>query len=390
MLFVDDEPRILSGLRNRLRRQRHVWDMHFVSSPADAIELLAEAEFEVIVTDMRMPKMDGAQLLAHVHERHPAMVRFVLSGHSEPEAITRATQYAHQFLAKPCNADHLVSSVERACKLQLLVRSKELRRITGDVTKLPSMPQIYTELSRLLSNENARVDDVAAVLQQDPSMCAKVMQLVNSAFVGLGRRMTSIRHAVVYLGLGHVKNLTLVAGVFDGGKPVPLLDTHKMQQHALITAKVASHMFTDKEMANEAFLAGMLHDIGTLVLASRCERTYADLCSEHAATGESMHAIEMRTCDASHAEIGGYLLGLWGLPSAVAEAVAHHHRAPDVGEQALTSAGSVYLAQAILTALEGDLPLAEEAQAYAERVAVADTVERWRRHAQRLLEEQES
>jgi YesN/AraC family two-component response regulator len=112
VLFVDDDQYILDGLQNLLRKQRSRWDMCFALGGAAALELFAAAPFDVIVSDMRMPGMDGAELLAHVRERYPAARRIVLSGYAEPAAVQRALEVAHQFLSKPCRAPDLIDAID--------------------------------------------------------------------------------------------------------------------------------------------------------------------------------------------------------------------------------------------------------------------------------------
>ncbi len=114
VLFVDDEPQVLTGLKNRLRRQRREWDMHFVSSSTDAAKRIVAEGFDVVVTDMQMPRMDGAALLAHIHDHAPETVCFVLTGESRPEATAKASSYARAILRKPCEATELIDSVKSA------------------------------------------------------------------------------------------------------------------------------------------------------------------------------------------------------------------------------------------------------------------------------------
>src|ERR1039457_5287307 len=97
LLFVDDEPRVLQGLQRQLRVMREEWQMDFVESGLKAIEFLARTPVDVLVTDMIMPGMDGAQLLTAVMKRYPNTVRLVLSGHADREAVLRLVGAAHQY-----------------------------------------------------------------------------------------------------------------------------------------------------------------------------------------------------------------------------------------------------------------------------------------------------
>ena len=117
ILFVDDQQQVLDSLRDALRPQRHEWEMLFATSGADALAELERAPCDVVVSDMRMPGMDGAALLGHVEHSHPAAIRIVLSGSTEREVVMRAAAVAHRLLAKPCDVEELVRVVTRSCAL---------------------------------------------------------------------------------------------------------------------------------------------------------------------------------------------------------------------------------------------------------------------------------
>ncbi len=337
LLFVDDEPQVLDALRNLLRRHRKKWEMVFALGGEEALDQLAQQRFDVVVSDMRMPRIDGAQLLARVRAEHPHMVRIILSGYSEQESALNVMPLAHQFLTKPCDPARLEAVIERACALQLLIHDARLREIVGRIGKLPSLPSLYSELSAVLANPKAEVGDAARLIGRDLAMSAKLLQLVNSSFFGLGRRIASVEAAVGYLGLGMVRNLVLALSAFDASaRPRPGFSIEMLQAHCQLAAGIARKLLTDRKQAEEAFLAAMLHDIGKLILAT-------------ALTVEEEAALDGVT----HAEVGAYLLGLWGLPYAVVEAVAHHHHPERAQPVALDVVAAVHLADALAHELEG-------------------------------------
>src|SRR5215469_9947183 len=114
ILFVDDEPKVLDGLRRLLRPQRLQWDMSFIEGGEAALALLDQSPFDVIVSDLKMPGMDGTALLERAREHHPQVVRIVLSEYADLEAAFRAAQVAHQLLLKPCDAEMLRVAIDRA------------------------------------------------------------------------------------------------------------------------------------------------------------------------------------------------------------------------------------------------------------------------------------
>jgi CheY-like chemotaxis protein len=189
VLFVDDEAQILEGLQDTMRRWRRDWDMTFVIGGALALEELERRPYDVVVSDMRMPGMDGATLLQQVQDRYPGVIRMILSGHSELESALRAAHVAHQFLAKPCDAAELRRVIDRTIQLRSLMHDEALLRVATGARTLPSVPACYEQLSAAINDPDAPVEAIGELIESDVAMCAKVLQLVNSAFFGLGRRI---------------------------------------------------------------------------------------------------------------------------------------------------------------------------------------------------------
>jgi HD-like signal output (HDOD) protein len=327
VLFVDDEVAVLEALRARLRRQEARWSMTFALGGPAAVDELARGAFHVVVTDMRMPTVDGAELLRRVHAQQPQAVRILLSSHAEMEAVLRAAPVAHRYLNKPCDPRELESAIERASNLRSLVTSDSVKRSVGRIRTLPSLPRIYAELTRALEDPRAGVGDVARVLSKDVAMSAKILQLVNCAFLRPSQRITKIDHAVGYLGIDTVKSLVLSAEVFRtaGADPRARRSIERSHTHALLVAQVAASCFREPHKAQEAMLSGMMHDVGELVLATVLQDDFELVVSAVTAGATDQEKIERDVFGASHAEIGAYLLGLWGLPEMVAETAAFHH-----------------------------------------------------------------
>ncbi len=168
ILFVDDEQQILDGMRNMLRKNRHVWEMVFVSSGEAALAEMAERPFDVIISDMRMPHMDGAALLAIVRERFPRTARFVLSGQADHEAVYRALQYTQQFLSKPCDPQELLNVVQRTCAFQDIVAHEDVRQAVGKLGQLPSASTLYLQLCEALDDPETPSQRIAEIVGQDP------------------------------------------------------------------------------------------------------------------------------------------------------------------------------------------------------------------------------
>ncbi len=391
ILFVDDEPNVLEGLRNRLHRQRKKWDMYFASSGAAALEILAAQPMDVIVTDMRMPGMDGAALLAAVKQAYPGMVRIVLSGHAELATALRAVPVAHQFLTKPCEAGVIEATVERACNLQALVADPVVEHVVGGVDHLPPAPRIYTQLVAALAREDVTVADVGALVRQDIALGAKLLQMANSSFFRLSRKMSSIEEAVTYLGFDTVKHLVLAMEAFgsQGKTNVSGAVLDALQRHGMATGTLASAMLSDRASRDEAFVAGLLHDVGELLLLADVPDRAAAAREEAVREGIPLHEAEHRLWGVCHAEVGGYLLALWGLPYPVVEAVANHHSPSRVASPGRDVLSAVHLADALAAEAAAKrgadaIPPPAVDPRYADALGLEGGLEGWRGRAERL------
>jgi len=391
ILFVDDDPAILEGLRDRLRRQRAKWEMSFVGSGREALQVLSTEPIDVIVSDMRMPEMDGATLLTRVQAEHPSAARIVLSGHAELESALQVVPVAHQFLTKPCDEGVLENVVERACNLQALLRDEAVRSIVGGIEKLPPLPRVYVQLTAALSNEDTSVDDVSRILKQDMAICAKLLQIVNSAFFRLARTITRVEDAINYLGFNSIRQLALAAEVFQYScarrTPIPL---EAFQTHAMLVGSLSSGLFADKQQKEDGFVVGLLHDIGKLVLVVELPDHVDKVLSEMKSRGCSMHSAEMFVSGVSHAEIGGYLLGLWGLPYPIIEAVANHHEPTRVDAREFGVLAATHIADALIHEETSAAPEGSEQcpatldLAYVEALGLDEKLSAWRELAREL------
>lgn len=346
ILFVDDESRILDGLRRSLHEDRKRWEMEFAVGGEAALKACEAAPFDIVISDMRMPGMDGATLLGHIRDRYPATARIVLSGHSEIKTATRAIPVAHRFLAKPCEATEVRAAIERVCTLQELLASAELRKAVGAIGDLPSLSRVYSSLLEAVRQPDTSIGQIAAIIEQDAAMSAKVLQLANSAFFGLAHHVSSLVSAVSYLGVEIIKNLALTAEVFKVFRPDPRLPQifEAMQERAHRSAALAGKLPLDSSVREFAVVAALLHDVGELVLAARMPEAMLKSLKLAEERGCAQYEAEEEVLGTSHAEMGAYLLGLWGIPHLAVEAIAHHHRPTRIPHTAFDISIAVYVA----------------------------------------------
>ncbi len=353
VLFVDDETMVLQGLQRMLRPMRNDWDMEFVESGAVALERMALAPVDVVVSDMRMPGMNGAQLLTEVMKRFPKTVRIILSGHADHDLVLKAVGSTHQYLHKPCEPELLKATVQRAVALGDSLDNDQVKSLVSQMSRLPSLPVIYLRVVEELQSADASLTRVGDIIAKDVGMSAQVLKLVNSAFFGLRRRVANASDAVNYLGLDTIKALVLSLHTFSQYENTDLggISMVALRNHSLITAACAKHIArienADAKLVDEAFIGGLLHDTGKLVLAANFSAQYARAMQLAQDGGLSFTAAEHGVFGCTHADVGGYLLGLWGLPVPVVECVSYHHHPNRTLENAFSPLTAVHAANVL-------------------------------------------
>jgi HD-like signal output (HDOD) protein/CheY-like chemotaxis protein len=385
ILFVDDEVGVLQGLQRMLFEMADHWDMKFVDSAEKALNELSEVEFDVIVSDMRMPNMDGATLLSHVHSEYPNVVRIILTGHSEMEATLRAMPVAHSFLTKPCKPGVLEEVVRRSCELQALLRADSLRTLVGGVAGLPVKPEVYSALTEAIADPHVEMGHLARIVSRDVGLASKVLHLTNSSFFGYRRKFVSVEQAVAFIGIRMLRKVVLSAEVFSAFSPKQSLGGLSLdseQKHGLACAGIARRISPDPETGEYAFLGGMLHDVGKLVLAMRSPKTMRQLIKITKPGDSAPPDTEEGIAGTSHGRIGAYLLGLWGLEYPLVEAVAYHHDPGKVGASSFDLPTILHVADALAHEIENERcgRKAEVAldMVHLERIGVKEKLDAWR------------
>jgi HD-like signal output (HDOD) protein len=377
VLFVDDETHVLESLRDALRPWRRELTMTFAADGPSALEELAREPYDAVVSDMRMPGMDGAELLREVQRVQPATVRIVLSGYAEIESVARAATVAHRFLSKPCDVDELVNVIRRSCDINALVEQDELRDAASGAGRLPSVPRLYSKLTTLMSDPDASVTDAARLVEQDTGMTAKVLQLANSAFFGRTRAISDLDEAISYLGLNTLKALALSADAMEAFQPmrdIAGFSIERLQAHTGLTARIARRLVEAGCDGDSAVAAALIHDVGILVLASRAPDYLATVLERAEREDRPLFEVEQEERGFTHADIGAHLLGLWGLPPAIVEAVAYHHRPAAAHGPTMDAITAVHVASVL--ADERVLKLDMD---HLERMGVSDQeIARWR------------
>ena len=386
VLFVDDERYVLETLGRLLTPIADGWHIRLAASGQEALQALEEQPFDAVVSDMLMPGMDGLQLLEKVRQTHPEVVRIVFSAYSDEAVTLKSAGTAHQYLLKPCTPERLHSTVSRACALRNLLQSEEIRRVISQIDSLPSVPMVYLQLLDELKSPEPSIQRAAEIIERDVGMTAKILQLANSAFFAFRHKVSSPRQAVTLIGLRTTKDLVLTVEAFaefDHRKlrqfPMQAVVNHCLETAALARA-IAVFEGAPRDVVDDAFMAGLLHDVGKLLLADRLPLAYVGALRAARERGIPLWQAEREAIGTSHAEVGAYLMGLWGLPDPIVEALAYHHRPEDCPHHEFTVLTAVHAAGA----LEEDaarrwVPWVRStlSQPYLERLGLADRPRAW-------------
>ncbi len=386
ILFVDDEPNILDGIQRMLRGKRVEWDLAFACSGPEALQRMEERPFDLVVSDMRMPIMDGTQLLAIVMVKYPDTIRFILSGFADQELILKSIGSTHQFLSKPCETTVLIHSIERAFAVRDYLKKDSLKRLVTQIKSIPCLPDLYLQVVEELKSPNASTQRVGQIITKDIGMSAKLLQLVNSAFFGLRRRVNDPAQAASLLGLDILKSVVLMMQVFSQmNQALPEgWSLESLWDHSLRVARgsqlMAKHVQVDKKSVDDAFMAGLFHDLGKLVLAANLPEKYKEVMTLNEVHRVDMLEAERQVLGGTHEEVGAYLLGLWGFSDSLIEAAGFHHRPSDSLGKTFTVLTAVHVANVWVNGLRPSHLGAQNTRldlAYMERIGCVDCVPEW-------------
>jgi HD-like signal output (HDOD) protein len=350
ILFVDDEPAVIHVLRLSLRKLAAEWEVFFAASGNEALALMAQQPLDIVVSDMRMPGMTGAELLNRTMQLYPRTVRIILSGYSEEEVVRKSIGVTHQWLMKPIDLSKLRSILNRIHKFNQRLTSEEVRAVTAKISHLPSIPAIYFKIMEALQSPDAPLEQIGEIVATDPPLTAKTLQLVNSAFFGYARDISNATDAVQLLGVNRIRSLALALHLFSAFdtslvKTLPLdaLWNHSVRA-AVLAARIASLEGKDEDFIDQTFTAGLLHDVGKLILAANLPQAFTEILNTARTRQKSLAETEIEILHASHADAGGFLLGVWGLPVPLVEAVAFHHRPMETAELQFSPLTAVHVA----------------------------------------------
>jgi HD-like signal output (HDOD) protein len=387
ILIVEGSAVMRELFRNMLATERGRWEVATAASGEAALELMSERPFDAVITDMRMDGMGGLELLNEVLRLYPQTSRIILSGAADQAVAAEALGSTHQFIVKPVGPKTLKAALSHLESLDAFLQDENLKRLAGRLRALPSFPMLYLEIRKAIDAPETSLQTINSLVTQDPGLTAKILQLANSAAFWSREKLSDPLEAVQQLGFNRLSSLALSAHVFGSytpswkiNFPVDSLWTHLMQcantARAIMRAESA-----DAVSADAAYTAGLLHDIGKLMLADGLPGEYQSALTLAAQRNASLFEIEAEVFGATHAGVAAYLLGLWGLPAPIVEAVAFHHTPGQSALQAFGPLTAVHAANALEHELDGEPHCLNED--YLARLGVAGRLDAWREEARK-------
>ena len=316
--------------------------------------------FDVFVCGLTPGPIGGPELLARVAALYPQAVRILLLDQNPDEAsvdIAQGLESAHRVLGRPLDPVELVTAVESVVDLRELLDNEVLKRTLGRISSLPPPPRLYLQLTRLLRDPEASNAAIAQALSQDPAIAAKVLRLCNSAYFSGGREISDMRSAVIRLGHQALLRLVLTVEAFGGSGFGTGKLREQVQDRALRASNLARRLLPGPS-AELAATASLLAEVGRLLPGVAT----AEAGDTAAAEGEEAP---------DFAEAGAYLLGLWGLPMPIVEAVAYQQRPGQMRSGGFWVTGAVHVATALVAGQEPD-------EAYLRAVGMLDKLPQWR------------
>ena len=353
IMFVDDDPMVVRGIARNMSMMGPKMDIVVLTSAAEALKTLAKELVDVLITDLCMPGIDGAALLDEVRSRYPTVLRFVLSGEAKPEIMLQASRLSHQYLSKPCETAVLHNTIVETLARMGTIKNPEVAKVISHLEGIPSRQASLAEFLRLLNDNSVPLDKIASSLKNDPGLSARLLKVANSPYFGHSGSIESLDEAIGLLGMDMIVSMAATHKLFAVAPP-PAASNLKLDalwEHCVYVASLVRHigykLKVSQSVLREAGTAALLHDIGKLVLAYAIPSEYAEACTRAQAERMPGWQAEYSIFGNHHAETGGCLLKLWGLPAAVVETVSLHHTPHHSTENRVGPVTLVHIADAV-------------------------------------------
>jgi putative nucleotidyltransferase with HDIG domain len=358
------------------------YEIFTAASGKEGLEFLAQTPVDIVVSDLVMPQMSGHEFMGRVANEHPESMRIVISAHDDQLTVAQCLMFGHRYFNKSIDLPNLASILKRIARLKHQVGSAKLKKVISGLGALPTLPRLYFQLNQAVSSPYSSLSEIADIIQQDAGLTVKLLQVANSAYFGMSRRVLTPLEAVQVIGIEVLRGIVLCVHAFKfyQERQIKSFSATELWSHSLRTAHAARRLAEYENLSraecDEAFVCGLLHDIGKLIMAANADSDYAEVVQRSRREALPMDQVEQEVFGATHAQVGAYLLGLWGLPESVIDAIELHHSLDEVKAPGFSSLTAVHVAQA----LEPSAPRVQNLNVeYLKRIGLDDRVEQWQR-----------
>jgi len=382
IIFVHDNKTLLQRLRNALTPLNKEWNMRFADSGHKALEVMAKTSFDVVVAGVNTLDRGKREVLTEVQDKYPKVVRIAFINNADRERSMLFSGAVHQYLPKVCSYDVLKRTLTRAYSFRELLTNEGLKELVCGLSSLPSMPAIYTELLEEINSPDGDIETVGKIISKDIGLSSKILQLANSAFLGVRKSISNPAEAANFLGMKLIYNMVFISKVFSmfDISSVPTgFSMETLWHHSMAVGTLAKHISIAEKQSrtavDDAFLAGILHDSGKLALASNIADEYSRVITIEKQQRKSAYYAELEVFNSSHADVGGCLMGLWGVKNSVIDAILFHHSPRRCSS--FSPAVAVHFADALLCQAEGKRIGPEPDMEYLQGLGLADRIVVW-------------
>jgi putative nucleotidyltransferase with HDIG domain len=386
ILLVGSDLNTIDQTRRNLLGMEFCWATHCVTSAGEAVAFAARSHVDVLICDLQLGDMPATALLGQFASQFPRTIRFLRCASEAKSGLGNVAGAPPQVIPLDLDKDTLVETIQRALRLQMWMAAAGLKEMLAKMRQLPSLPTLYTQISSELSSPTGSLEIVATLIAKDPLMTAKILQVVNSAFFSLARQVVDPVEAVMHLGAERTRALIFIAKIFSQFDKTRCANfsIEDAWEHSMAIGTsamaIAKEETKDARLTELAFTAGLLHDVGKLLLAANVPDVYGQILDQAARRKLSVREVEVEAFSATHAELGACLLGTWGLPVALLEAVAWHHNPLSSEDDAFSITTAVHVANALYYEKRGDITRGHASKLdfkYLHRLKVYDRLNAW-------------
>ncbi len=361
------------------------YEVFTVGSGREGLEFLAQTPVDIVVSDLVMPEMNGQEFMSHVATEHPESMRIVISAYDDQLTVAQCLMFGHRYFNKSIDLSNLASILKRIGRLKHQIGGGKLKKIICALGALPTLPRLYLQLTEALNSPFSSLQEMADIIQQDPGLTLKTLQIANSAYFGIARRVVTALEAVQIIGIEVLRGIVLCVHAFKfyQDRPIKSLSAAELWNDSLRIAHAARCLAEREHLSraecDEAFISGLFHDIGKLVMAANADADYEQVVQKSRAEGRPIEQVEAELLGATHAQVGAYLLGLWGLPEGIVDAIENHHSLESITKPGFSPATALHVAQWFQSRPENASPLDRD---YLKRIGVENRLGDWKRALQ--------